>query len=52
MKKKLSKLLLVSLLTVSVAAPVSASASASASTSKVEITRMCSFMGNLCSLIK
>lgn len=50
MKKKLSKLLLVSLLTVSVAAPVSAAAPASAS--KVEFTRLCSFMGNLCSLIK
>ncbi|MFB7157348.1 MULTISPECIES: hypothetical protein [unclassified Lysinibacillus] len=46
MKKKLSKLLLVSLLTVSVVAPASASAS------NVEITPMCSFLGNLCSLIK
>ncbi|WP_347791841.1 hypothetical protein [Solibacillus sp. CAU 1738] len=44
MKKKLSKLLLVSLLTISVAAPVSAN--------KGEVSAHCVFGGNLCSLIK
>ncbi len=45
-KKKLSKFLLISLLTFSVAVPVSAAGN------DPEITPMCSFLGNLCSLIK